>query len=372
MKGMNPRRPFNPSDSSNSDEPQSTDLRYYNDGSAAKRVIDWDTGEAVKKPRRQETFRYWSLPLELRIKIFDLALPQQIFCVGNYLHSRSVRSTHAPAITSTFDEWTEEVEMRGRTILFTLLEETMNQWVGWAGTNSHGLLRGATIILNVLELIEDRYRGSLSSDMFTKQIKAGSFQGVKEFQLVLLTIEDPANLTIYGDDVRAAVDLDDRCLPEILEPVYTRMRKCSSWPSGVRHVTETKLVTHLKRQWKKLKWLFEEQWLRSHAIVWERAAFTEKLLGYKDKQHAVDRTDREVEKLIRQMPSIRPVVLFENKRPGLDNYSPFGMPKYPDRKDPKEKIWFGGKRGRDGLTAISNRRGLFLSTAQYAGRLTLV
>ncbi len=72
----------------------------------------------------------------------------------------------------------------------------MDRWVRWEEKLPSGTakLQGATVIANVLELVEDRYRGSRNSDIFAKHIQLGSFDGVKKFQLVLLTVE-------CGDDL---------------------------------------------------------------------------------------------------------------------------------------------------------------------------
>ncbi|KAI1822444.1 hypothetical protein F4861DRAFT_387509 [Xylaria intraflava] len=152
--------------------------------------------------------------------------------------------------------------------------------------------------------------GPLDRNHLWESLKLVVLLGITPTQGQLLT-QDAA---VYGDDIRATVDIDDERLVNLLEPVFTRMRACMCWPSGVRHTTESKLVKHLKRQWNKdLKALFEEQWLRSQTVTWTPEMFTDKRFGYQNQHAAVNRAHRDVEKLIRRMPSIRPVVMFEKR-----------------------------------------------------------
>jgi hypothetical protein len=109
----------------------------------------------------------------------------------------------------------------------------MNTWnTRWAkkGRGGTNALEGATVIANVLELVDDRYRGTTYSDIFAKQIKFGSINGVMKFQLVLLTVDCGEGLDIYGeDDVRATVDLNNKRLPDLLRPVFAHFRE---WPKS--------------------------------------------------------------------------------------------------------------------------------------------
>ncbi|KAF2966091.1 hypothetical protein GQX73_g7481 [Xylaria multiplex] len=191
------------------------------------------------------------------------------------------------------------------------------------------MLQGATVIANVLELIEDQYRGPKSSDIFAKHIKLGSFDGVKKFQLVLLTVESGVKYGIeyikngrelervYGDDVRAVIDLDDKRLACLFKPIFEWLRNIERIPPWlIRHRNGFNLIKHLRSEWMKdLKQLFEEQWLRNQTAAWSTDMFTGEHCGYKNRQTIVDRRHRGVEKLVRGMPAIQPVIMFENRWP---------------------------------------------------------
>ena len=76
----------------------------------------------------------------------------------------------------------------------------------------------------------------------------------------------------------------------------------------------------------------------------------------------MDRSHASVEKTVRRMPEVRPVIVFERTSvPDMEHAGPAVR-----RFDPR-RPWVSGRR-RDGLEAISNRRGMALSRHLLAGR----
>ncbi|KAI0532161.1 hypothetical protein GGR58DRAFT_517926 [Xylaria digitata] len=378
-----------------------------------------DDIRVMKKPSREKGFRYWDLPLEIRIMILEYLIPQRICCVRSIEYISFFPSTVLPPISTIFVEWEAEMVRRTCNLVFVVGGNVihtewwnkrdnqiyfpgirvMDRWARWEEKLPNGtkMLQDATVIANVLELVEDRYRGPKSSDIFAKHIKLGSFEGVKKFQLVLLTVESGVkygieyikngrelergkqkltlNAAVYGDDVRAVIGLDDKRLTCLLKPIFEWLRNIEKIPSWlIRHRNGFNLIKHLRSEWEKdLKQLFEEQWLRNQTAVWSPDMFTGEHFGYKDRQTRVDRGHRAVEKLVRGMPAIQPVIMFENRWPAdQDVTMQFGRRQVnPWRNDADDNIWFG-RKGNDGLLSISNRRGLCLSNLLLeAGRVTL-
>ncbi|KAI1438126.1 hypothetical protein GGR50DRAFT_529621 [Xylaria sp. CBS 124048] len=342
---------------------------------------------------------YWKLPIELRLMILSFALPRRIIVIANNWCLEHTSGVPRPPMVETFKEWADEIDARTCLIRLTNAKGTlldvwwnqmndkiyfpsmqiMDQWNGWTEpTKGCSILQGATVLANILELIEDEYRGALCSDVFAKYIKAGVFNGVKAFELVLLTIQCDADLKVYEDE-RAIVNLYDESLVDLIKPAYKCMRTLSNWPEGVRYVTPGKLVKHLKGQWEEdLEWLFEEQWLRNQPVDWTPDMSADGFVGYQGRHPTVNRSHWDVERLIRRMPEIRPVIMFEKKCPeDFDARFCYGHRRRHwnqenHREDFMESIWYSGRTRRDGLEAISNRRGMFLSLEQKAGRITLV
>ncbi|KAI1344506.1 hypothetical protein F5Y15DRAFT_113620, partial [Xylariaceae sp. FL0016] len=147
-------------------------------------------------------------------------------------------------------------------------------WTGWmtpvtytvtsdsgdSATHEFRLSDRTTIILNVLETIEDTYRGSGSSDLFSRAIKEGQFANIEEFDLSLLTVQVDEDLgEVYGEDGIAVVDLDDNKLPGYLRVTFDVIRSWERYaPRKLTHKSPEKLLAHLKGEWTKdLKFLFE-------------------------------------------------------------------------------------------------------------------
>ncbi|KAI3339186.1 hypothetical protein F4824DRAFT_53293 [Ustulina deusta] len=370
--------------------------QYGARGTDRKTTVERDT-QVSKARRRRKGFAYWRLPLEIRRRILEFILPQRIVCIRSPEYMSRFPSTDLPVILSTFKEWETEMMTRACNFVFVLSStrvhrqwwnrrddpiyfpgiRLMDRWVRWEEKLPSGTakLQGATVIANVLELVEDRYRGSRNSDIFAKHIQLGSFDGVKKFQLVLLTVECGDDLDIYGDDKRAVVDLDDKRLPDLLRRVFRYLRIVQIRPACVfRHRNGSNLLRHLRGEWNNdLRQLFEEQWLRNQTVAWSPEMFTDAHFGYHNRLMMVNRRHRTVERLVHKMPEIQPVIMFEKRWPNdYDMTMQFGTAQLsPSRHNREDRIWFGGKNRTDGLVSISNRRGMCISTQMDVGRVTL-
>ncbi|KAI1487047.1 hypothetical protein F5X96DRAFT_651927 [Biscogniauxia mediterranea] len=344
------------------------------------------------RERRQplKRFDYFGrLPPELREAIWSMALDSRIVCIRAQAaytrHAKSFPSTKLPLIYEVSSECQALLHTRGT--MFRFFDSHHNRlhqdwfdrhcdlfyipsirvlysWTGWEKA-----LAGATVLANVLELIEDRHRGSEASEIFERLVRHGSFNGVKTFYLSLVTIECGEDLDIYGNNSMAVVDLDDKRLPDLLRPAFNNIRNKSCFDqSRVVHRTPAKLLKHLHAEWDRdLKTAFEEHWLQSRVAATKHAhqahMFTNKRFGFDNGRQYLNRNHRLVADLVNQMPNIRPVIIFEKRWPSSDMFL------FPRWREFAPTIWNQGRRF-DGLEAISNRRRLVLSTELKVGRRT--
>lgn len=350
---------------------------------------------------------FGDLPVELRLKIWELALPSRLVCFEHYnIYKKNARAYPSVVLPAIFqacyesralrfprglsykfhDLPTEEEEGkkvynrifrvewydRRNDIFWIRSIYAFSTWRGLEGT-----LAGGTVLANVLELVEDQYRGDEASRVFTHALLQGQFRGVKTFLLSMLTVQCSEDLGIYNGSKRAVIDLDDDRLPDLLRPVFEQVRTMMALDGAeaLTHKRPAKLLQHLHKQWegkKGLKHLFEEQWIQCMLRYNEDepdmlrdvddSLLMEERYGYRSRRTMVDRDHEEVEAVVREMPNIRPVIIFEKTiMPDWDNVGK-GF-RHPQASRPFAR----GKR-RDGLEAISNRRGLALSKHLLAGR----
>ncbi|KAI1644017.1 uncharacterized protein F4817DRAFT_347857 [Daldinia loculata] len=227
-------------------------------------------------------------------------------------------------------------------------------WHGW-----RKCMGGATVILNVLETVEDQYRGRLPSKAFKWAIQSGYFDGVRSIDLAMLTIKcrgvswDKEH-DAYGEEGHVGVvGLDDKRLPAILRPVFDAVRGgYRDRMDLLRHIAHRRpscLLKHLHGEWNRdLKFLFEEQWLFSQLRVpkkeqFESELFTDVVFGYKGRRRALNREHDIIRKLIAKMPEIRPVIVFDRTPTPV-----------PEQILDRPNHW-DNRRGYDGLEVVSNR-----------------
>ncbi|KAK5625782.1 hypothetical protein RRF57_001498 [Xylaria bambusicola] len=350
---------------------------------AGRNVAPKGDGQVVKKPGQEKGFAYWRLPPEIRLMILELVIPHRISCIRHPEFMEWIPSIEFPEFLKTFKEWFDEVHRRGINPLFKLSSKDrilwrsewwnrrddpiyipniylMDIWKGWRATK---LLQGATVIAKVLELVEDEYRGSMLSDIFANHIKQKDFDGVKKFQLVLLTVECGEDLDIYGNDnERAVIGLSDKRLPNLLRPVFARCKSYGCYE--LRHHNPPALLRRLRDEWNKdLRQLFEEQWLRNQEIEWSEEMFTDERFGYQHQNQMLDREHTAVATLVREMPVIEPVIMFERRWPEDHILT-------TSRWRPGNSSWYAAKSG-DGMLSISNRRAMCISHDLHHGRRTL-
>ncbi|KAI1498008.1 hypothetical protein F5X99DRAFT_342475 [Biscogniauxia marginata] len=335
-------------------------------------------------------FSFFScLPPELRRRIWEMTLDRKVVCIRTQTaytrYAKSFPSTELPVIYGVTSECQTLLHNRGTMfrffdsnhnhlhqewfdrrsdIFFVPSIRVLYSWTGWERA-----LTGATVLANVLELVEDPYRGSEASEIFERLARQGSFNGVKTFLLSLITIECGEDLDIYGDNSMAVVDLDDKRLPDLLEPVFNNIRDRSCFDQRrVVHKTPARLLKHLHAEWEgDLKMAFEEHWLQSSLAMTKGASqsqvFTNKRFGYENGRQYLNRNHRLVVDLIRKMPNIRPVIILEKRWPASDIFL------FPRWREFAPTVWNHGRRF-DGLEAISNRRRMVLSTELKVGRRT--
>ncbi|OTA81829.1 hypothetical protein M434DRAFT_37354 [Hypoxylon sp. CO27-5] len=264
-------------------------------------------------------------------------------------------------------EWYDRL----RDMLYIPSIRVFDSWKGW-----DGVLSGATVILNVLEVVEDEIRGEEPSLVFSKLMREGCFDGVRAFGLSMLTVRYDGDMwsdedNVYGENqMVAVVDLDDKRLPNLLRPVFDEVRKVHV---DLTHKRPSCLLKHFHKEWDSdLKFLFEEQWLRTRLqgdydnIDPEMRGdtfdnvFSQVQFGYQNGHFATNREDEYVRHLISEkMPHIRPVIVFERvihtDRPGDVRPRPLKFNRGPFL---------------DGLYYISNRRRMSLSPDDMTGRIT--
>ncbi|RYP15971.1 hypothetical protein DL765_005411 [Monosporascus sp. GIB2] len=245
-----------------------------------------------------------------------------------------------------------------------------------------GSLVGGTVLANVLELVEDTYRGVEASDCFRKTFLDGHFAGVKTFLLSLLTVECTADLGIYTENNRAVINLDDKRLPILLRPAFDQVRSMTAFggAKALTHKRPARLLHHLHDEWGRkggLKCVFEEQWIhnmlkynmkavkdRDEPKEIDASLLTQGCWGYKNRLRMVDRENELVQSAMKSMPETEPVIIFlKTAFPQCENVDPVLRERGCFRQ------WVRGRR-YDGLEAISNRRGLALSKYLTAGRRT--
>ncbi|RYP64018.1 hypothetical protein DL769_006798 [Monosporascus sp. CRB-8-3] len=245
-----------------------------------------------------------------------------------------------------------------------------------------GGLVGGTVLANVLELVEDTYRGVEASNCFRRAFSDGHFVGVKTFLLSLLTVECTTDLGIYTENNRAVINLDDKRLPILLRPAFDQVRSMTAFggAKALTHKRPARLLHHLHDEWGRkggLKCLFEEQWIRStlrynmKAIKdsdepkdIETSLLAQERWGYKNRLRMVDREKEPVQSAMESMPEIEPVIIFLKTA-----FLKCGDVDPVLRERGRLRQWVRGRR-YDGLEAISNRRGLALSKYLMAGRRT--
>ncbi|KAI0845902.1 hypothetical protein F5Y00DRAFT_272585 [Daldinia vernicosa] len=238
-------------------------------------------------------------------------------------------------------------------------------WHGWKRC-----MGGATVILNVLETVEDQYCGHGPSKTFTRSIQSGYFKDVRAIDLAMLTIKCEAvhwdeEHDAYGEEGRVGVvGLDDKRLPTMLRPIFNDIR--GSYKDrmdllrNMAHRRPSCLLKQLHDQWDgDLKFLFEEQWLisqlRAPDAKYFGQLFTGVTFGYKGRRRALNREHHVIRRLIAEMPEIRPVIVFDR--------TPTPVP--DDTTGPRR---WSNRDGRDGLEVVSNRRGMVLAYDLYEGR----
>ncbi|RYO94240.1 hypothetical protein DL766_002250 [Monosporascus sp. MC13-8B] len=240
-----------------------------------------------------------------------------------------------------------------------------------------GSLVGGTVLANVLELVEDTYRGVEASDCFRKTFLEGHFAGVKTLLLSLLTVECTTDLGIYTENNRAVINLDDKRLPILLRPAFDQLRSMTALggAKALTHKRPARLLHHLHDEWERkggLKCLFEEQWIHNtlkynmetikdsdEPTEIDTSLLPQGRWGYKNRLRMVDREKELVQSAVKSMPEIEPVIIFlktaflkcEDADPALRERGCF-------------RQWVRGRR-YDGLEAISNRRGLALSKVPH-------
>ncbi|KAI5921920.1 hypothetical protein F4810DRAFT_307852 [Camillea tinctor] len=341
--------------------------------------------------RRQPLDRFGlfrRLPPELRVAIWEMTLEPRIVCIRTQAaytnHAKSFPSTKLPLIYEISSECQALLHARGTMFRFFdsrhrhLHQEWFDRrsdifyvpsirvlysWTGWERA-----LAGATVLANVLELIEDPYRGSECNEMFERLVRHGSFNGVKTFYLSLITIECGEDLDIYGKNSTAVVDLDDKRLPDLLRPAFENIRNSDCFNQNrVVHKTPARLLKHLHAEWDRdLKTAFEEHWLQGHILGTRQmhpSMFTNKQFGFENGRRYLDRDHRMVADLLQQMPKIRPVIIFEKRWPASDMFLCSRWREFV------ATVWNQGRRF-DGLEVISNRRRMVLSTELKVGRRT--
>lgn len=331
---------------------------------------------------------FWHLPYELRQEIWEMLLPPpRIICLMSpqmyEKYSHIYKSVHIPAFYPACEESKEIVQRWGvglrfvsykgmpihcewfnrrRDILYLPSIMSFGCFDGWGSC-----LDNSTIILNVLEVLEDRYRGDQLSKHFTQVVDQGRFDKVKAFRLSMLKVQWGGDqwdeeLDIYGEDTMAVLDLDDPRLPTLLRPVFQNMRFLLGSQNKQQqvHKRPSCLLRHLRHEWEaELKFLFEEQWLQSYLQKMDKLVseelYTGKRFGLDDQRRALDRGHELVRTLIAGMPSIRPVILFEKCYPStvLSKHNPGAMAGGDD-------VWNGGRQW-DGLRCIAHRRGMTLT-----------
>ncbi|KAF3067195.1 hypothetical protein GL218_08504 [Daldinia childiae] len=240
-------------------------------------------------------------------------------------------------------------------------------WHGWKKC-----MDGATVILNVLETIEDQYRGRLPSKAFKWAIQSGYFEGVHAIDLAMLTIKctgvgwDKEHDAFGEGGLVGVVGLDDKRLITMLRPIFNALRRRykdrMEFLQNVPHRRPSCLLKRLHTEWNRdLKFLFEEQWLFSQSRVsreeqYVSELFTDIEFGFQGRRRALDRDHHTIRKLIDQMPEIRPVIVFDRTPTPV-----------PDQALDGPHHW-NNRRGYDGLEVISNRRGMVLAYDIYDGR----
>ncbi|KAI0006726.1 hypothetical protein F4779DRAFT_595088 [Xylariaceae sp. FL0662B] len=325
-------------------------------------------------------------PPELRRAVWALAVPHRVLQVrglDSYIRfANASPAVKIPELSQACHESREILREKGTSLRFmdtqmNLIHEhwfdrrsdlfyipslyIFRSWEGWGN-----LLVGATVVANVLELVEDKYRLPTVSDTFSTMLEEGRFDGVDTFLLSLMTIENGEDLDIYQDGTTAVVDLDDKRLPEYLKPVFDNLR--TLYPGKLTHSRPAKLLKHLRNEWNRdLKKLFEEQWLQGRR--WRRIdddepcrrIITDRRFGHQNRRREVNRSSRAVAEALRRMPKIRPVLVFEKRWPSCS---------VDGNRYRHASAWHAGRRA-DGLEAISNRRRMALTTEIVAGRETL-
>ncbi|CAJ2509395.1 Uu.00g144210.m01.CDS01 [Anthostomella pinea] len=353
-------------------------------------VLVSTVGDRQRQPLTE--FRYfWKLPIELRLTIFGLALPRRVHCIRSLrvytTYPTAFPSVGIPTLARAYQEWWNASIHRGygyrfenqlresvrlewfdryNDLIYIQSLRVFNAWKGWST-----MLCSATTVFNVLEVVEDRWRGAATSDIFTSLSRTSIFDRSKTFLLSMLTVECGDDLAIYGDNTTAMVDLDDENLPRMLKSVYDNVRSCK--PANVPHKRPSLLLKHLRKEWDAgLKRLSEEQWLQSRLDVTapkDPTMYTKERFGYKNRRFMLDRNHSAVEKLVRAMPEMRPVIVFEKRWPCFDLTMLQDHGSAAHLREPSEAIWADG-RSMDGLESISNRRGMVLSYEFLVDRQT--
>ncbi|KAI0122753.1 hypothetical protein F4814DRAFT_446695 [Daldinia grandis] len=335
------------------------------------------------------------LPYEIRKEIWEMAMPQGRVI---YLHSRTdyfdgrpgyYPSSGIPELSLVCRESKRIVSTWGiglrfcdsdrpihcewldprRDSIYIPSIQVFQAWYGW-----HNWLGGATVVLNVLETVEDQYRGNLPGKAFTWAIKSGHFTGIRAIDLAMLTIKCRGDRwdkkhDAYGEGGHVGVvSLDDERLPTMLRPVFNSVRakykNKSDLLSYMVHRRPSCLLKHLHGEWNgDLKFLFEEQWLMANLGIPghkrpDPELFTDIRFGYHGRQRALNREHETIRKLIAKMPEIRPVIVFDR--------TPSPIP----RENPNDLSEWNFGSTEDGLEVISNRRRMVLAYNIYTGRRT--
>ncbi|KAI0114191.1 hypothetical protein F4776DRAFT_673953 [Hypoxylon sp. NC0597] len=347
--------------------------------------------------RPMESFSlFYQLPADIRRMVWDELMPPGrvvvVWSVLAYVLQPHINtSTHIPELYKASPDTEDMITNFGiplqffsggipvhcewydrlRDMLFIPCIRVFDSWKGW-----DGVLSGATVILNVLEVTEDEIRGEEPSLIFSKLVKEGIFDGVRAFRLSMLTVRYDGDMwsdedNVYDEDqMVAVVDLDDKRLPNLLRPVFDEVRGLHA---PLTHKRPSCLLKHLHKQWDTdLKFLFEEQWLRTQIQDDYAKAdpetrgdtfdnvFSHARFGYEKQHFATNREDQYVRNLIsKRMPKIRPVIVFERV---IHTDAP-GDPRQRPSKFNRGPLV-------DGLQTISNRRRMSLSPSLISGRIT--